>query len=97
MPQRSLILRYKLLLDHTCDNLACGHARCVDHRIEIGFLVSLNPRSTYSMKVTHNLGKNRIARLLRMVEPRRAAPRACARALAISSRGSRRKIVGVTD
>ncbi len=74
VPQRSLVLRYKLLLDHTCDNLGCGHARCVDNRLTIGFLVITNPRSTFSTKVAHNLGKKRIARLHRMVTSRESVP-----------------------
>lgn len=66
MSQRELIDELRLLLDQVCD-APCTHVRCAQHRDALTILKGENPTSMFSTKVTHNIGKGRCARLMRVV------------------------------
>lgn len=87
-PQRTLVLELRLLLDLDCGNLSCRHARCINARIDTAFLVIRNPRSTWSTKVIHQIGKRRLRKLLRIADPASSVDEATAarvRAVALPS------------
>lgn len=89
--QRELILRLRLPLDHLVSH---GDRRCGSCDTALVTILQLNrrnPRSLFSTKVIHNIGKKRLARLLRIVEPADEAARARVRAaLPIRPEASRR-------
>jgi hypothetical protein len=78
MSQRELIDELRLLLDLVCD-APCEHVRCAQHRAALIILREENPTSMFSVKVTHNIGKSRHARLLRAVEGPASASREASR------------------
>lgn len=84
MSQRQLIDEIRFLLDTSCPN-DCEHARCASNITALRTLVADNPTSTFSTKVTYNIGVRRYERLTRAL----VAAQASRAATAVSMRGSR--------
>lgn len=84
MSQRDLVIVLRLALDLRPSDLLATQIRT---------LAEQNPRSIWSTKVLHNIGRGRIARLLLVVEPRDPDTRARVRGFSNSMRRTSSQIV----
>ena len=91
MSQLDLAISLQLMVDRLSHDEPCSRARCRAAGADLQILADDNPRSFWSDKVLHRLGRKRVARLLAWVEPRDLDIRASVRDYANSSRATRRR------